>query len=124
MGGPDEGNQRTAFAHQRDFFCRRAAYLENDVSASPELGGVGDNVCAGCAIGLVIEIRCFARARLNRNLESKLDQLFDDIGNSRNPFFAGKNFARHANSQWHLKLHVMKTEVFWIVGRVLAGGFL
>ena len=96
LGRPDEADQDAAFAHQRHLVRAGRARLEDDVGRSPQGCGVPHDFGPGGAIGVVAEIGGIARAGFDGDLETQLDEFFDDIGHRGHALFAGEGFSRNA----------------------------
>ena len=98
---PDEADQGLALVHQADFFSGRYAYLEDDVGRRPQLGRAVDDLGARGAVDIVAEIRRVPGAGFHGNLETQLDEFFNDFGHGGNALFAGRRLFWHAYDLRH-----------------------
>jgi hypothetical protein len=96
---PDEADQGLALVHQADFFSGRGENLQDEVGSSPQLGRALHDLRACGAVDIVAEIGRIAGAGLDDDLESELDELFNDFGHGRNALFAGCRFLRDSDKQ-------------------------
>ena len=78
---------------------RDSPYLEDDVGAAVEPGRISFDAGARLLVALVTVAGLLASSALDQNLEVRLDELFDTLGNEGDSFLSRYYFLRYADYQ-------------------------